>query len=205
MVVIRVYVMNDHILIILQPPSDRSQQFQDYCIKNNYSKEEFTSYLEFLQYILSRLFHFTKNDGLCCLLFPKTLTSNNELIYAHIVSSGTLNHTWGLNDEIILMDEKKKSLGKIAILKKGDMVETISRAERLTYISIPAEEKEYISESVWVIDPLKGDLMDEKVVRWLILSYSYPMEEIHDPFPEFTNSKKICLTLGRFFLESINT
>lgn len=197
--------MNNLNLIILQPPSDRSKQFQNYCIDNNYSKEGFTSYLEFLKYILAKLFHLAKNDSLCCLLFPKTLTSNDELTYAHIVSAGTSSHTWGLNDEIILMNEKKKSLGKIAILKKDDLVETISRAERLTHISIPEEEKEFISESVWVIDSLKEDLMDQKVVRWLILSYSNPMGEIHDPFPEFTNSKKICLALGRFFLESINT
>lgn len=197
--------MSDLNLIILQPPSDRSKQFQNYCMDNNYSKEEFTSYVEFLQYILARLFHLTKNDSLCCLLFPKIITYNDDLTYAHIVSAGTSKYTWKLNDEIILMNEKKKSLGKIAILKKDDLVETISRAERLTHIYIPEEEKEFISKSVWVIDSLKGDLMDEKVVRWLILSYSNPTEKIHDPFPEFTNSKKICLALGRIFLESINT
>jgi len=197
--------MNDFNLILLQPPSDNSSQFQNYCMKNDYSKEEFTSYLEFLKDILARLFVFTTNDGLCCLIFPNNLISNSNLVYAHIVSMGTSSHTWGLNDEIILMAENKKSFGKIAVLKKGDLVETMSRAERLTYISIPEEEKVAISKSVWIMNPLKGDFMDEKIVRWLILSYSNPDEKIHDPFPEYTNSKKICLTLGRKFLESITT
>lgn len=191
-------------LIILQPPTDRSQQFKNYCTENHQSKEEPASYVEFLKYVLTKLFHLLKEDGLCCLIFPKTLTSNSELIYAQIVSMGTSNHTWGLNDEIILMNEKEISLGKIAILKKWDRLETISRAERLTYISISADEKESISESVWTVNAPKGDFIDGKVVRWLILSYSNPNEEIHDPFPEFTNSKQICLSLGRKFLGSTN-
>lgn len=187
---------------ILQPPSDRSQQFNDYCLNNHHTKEEFTSYLEFLKDVLAKLFHLAKEDELCCLIFPKTLTSDSKLTYAHIISTCISSHTWGLNDEVILMDKKKKPLGKIAILKKGDLVETVSRAERLAYIAIPADEKESISESVWTIDiPNEGHLMDEKVVRWLMLSYSNPNEGIYDPFPEFTNSKQICLKVGRKFLE----
>lgn len=73
--------------------------------------------------------------------------------------------------------------------------------ERLTYVSISADEKESISESVWTVDVPEGDFVDEKVMRWLILSYSNLNEEIYDPFPELTNSKNICLNLGRKFLE----
>src|SRR2546422_544567 len=152
--------MDNPNLVILLPPSDSSQQFKNYCTKNHSSKEESASYLEFLNDILAKLFRLVKEDGLCCLIFPKTLTSNSELIYAHIVSMCTSSHTWGLNDEIILMDEKEMSLGKIAILKKGNRIETMSRAEKLTYISISDDEKESISESVWTIDARKGDFID---------------------------------------------
>lgn len=190
-------------LIILQPPNDKSQQFRNYCMNNvRYLKKGPSLYEEFLKDVLTRAFCFLKEDGLCCLIFPKTLTTKSELIYAQIISMGTSNHTLELNDEIILMSKKEISLGKIAILKKGDWIETISRMERLTYVSISADEKESISESVWTVDIPEGDFLDEKVVRWLILSYSNLNEEIHDPFPELTKSRQICLTLGRKFLES---
>lgn len=106
-------------LIILRPPNDRSQQFRNYCTKNiHYLKEDSVLYVEFLKDVLTTSFRLLKEGGLCCLIFPKTLAIKSELIYAQIVAMGTSNHTWGLNDEIILINKKEIPLGKIAILKK---------------------------------------------------------------------------------------
>lgn len=164
--------MNKYDLIIFQPPSDKSKEFEDYCSKNQYSQNDPSIYIKFLQDVLSTLFIQSQNDGLCCLIFPKFLTRHSEIVYANIISMGTLGHMWGLNDEIILTNEKDTILGKIAILKKDDKKETISRAERLTYISIPSDEKDSIVDSVWVIDTGGKNMIEEKVIRWLILSYS---------------------------------
>lgn len=106
---------------------------------------------------------------------------------------------WNFHDEIICVDPHSQIVGKIAILKKGNTVETISRAERLSYIFLPQEEKDSIIGSIWQIH--KQNTFLEYITRRIILAYSNTNEIIYCPLDKSCST--IVNQLQRKWLEHI--